>query len=116
MFSTTGASMVSGQLCLMGKLLSMFHGHLVTVTTLHCQESYRPELQLFSSASSAQVMSRVSLSSQHPWSIYPWPAFFLDPKAAEGKWGHWFVARSISKVARDAVSGATVPGTSPVLC
>lgn len=51
----------------------------------------------------------VSLISGHPWSIYLWLAVLLDPKAAEEKWGREFVARSISKVARDAVSGATVP-------
>lgn len=118
MFSTTGTSMARGQLSPVGEPLSKFHGHLVTVTTALLRILSARAPAVFPSASPASVMSSycVSLISGHPWSIYPWPAFLLDPKAAEVKWGHWgqgFVARSISKVARDAVSRATIPGPQP---
>lgn len=109
--------MARGQLSPVGGLLSTFHGHVVTVTTALLRILSARASGLVSPASPAQIMSSscVSLISGHPWSIYPWPAFLLDPKAAEEKWGHWFVARSISKVVRDAVSGATIPGPGPIL-
>lgn len=96
------------QLCPVETPFLVSHGHLVTVAAIaalpRILSARAPAL--FMPASSAQVEPSfcVSLISGHPWSIDPWPAFFSDLEAVEGRRGHWFAVGGLSKVAGDAPS------------